>query len=529
MPPQVILASEFSDSSDDESDNSSTTKSRQQQQHQQSRKTAAATSPIGTKASRPESSPRRSSLPPRAPVSSSANKPSHPQPGAGGNRGDGSGVVGVGRASAPPEEAPPEGHVGWMIDRGPTFAATPPQCASKNEDDVVPSPSSSAAAAATAAVAAAVSPHGEEASLGVPGAPSDVADGVADGARGKVEGLTVGADTSSDGRSVDNGSRVVDAAADVPGATVTRETTGEGAHLSEVQAFSSVAGIEGSTAAPRVGGVAGDPPTSSVSFFRSSSSAVDLTSSCSAMGETRRRKKGGKGGKQATLKRKGPPSSLPTTSMPTPSAVDGVSGYDRKAAAPSPSAPTSEEAISDGKRSVVGDTRGEGAGGGGMPVAGGDVEKKDLGGIGGSPTAISLLPEPALRPDAVVVRAAADAAAAAVATAALPLAAPSHREANKKVSEDVRGSSLPPLTSVLQAGRASRKERSEPINSGAGGKLSGSGSGAKRSPASEARGEMANRKKKKNTKKSPKGSTKRSAGGQGGGRDAIDDIFGSFT
>lgn len=419
--------------------------------------------------------------------------------------------------------------MGWMIDRGPAFAATPPRCASKSEYDVSPSSSLSAAAPAAAAAAAAVSPHGKEASLGVPGSPSDVADGVVDGARGKVEGLTVGADTSSDGRSVDNGSRVVDAAADVPGATVTRETTGEGAHLSEAQAFSSVAGVEGSTAAPRVGGVAGDPTTSSVSFFRSSS-AVGLTSSCSATGETRHRKKGGKGRKQATLKRKGPPSSLPTPSMPTPSAVDGVSGYDRKAAAPSPSAPTSEEAISDGGRSVVGDNRGEGADGGRVPVARGDIEKKDLGGIDDSPTATSLLPEPALRPDGVEVRAVADAeAAAAVTTEALPLAAPSHREVNDKGSEDVRGSPLPPLTSVRQAGRVSRKERSEPTNSGAGDKLSGSGSGAKRSPASEARGEMANRKKKKKTKKAPKESTKHSAGGQGGGRNAIDDIFGSFT
>lgn len=522
MPPQVILASEFSDSSDDESDSRSTTKPEQQQQQQpqqHSPESATAMSPMGAKASRSGSTPRRPFLPsPR--VSSSAKKPSHSQPStvsntvatasvslAGGTRSDGLGVVGVGRASAPPpEEVPPGGRVGWMIDRGPAFAATPPRCASEREGDFVPSSSSSSAAAA--------SPRGEEASPGIPDAPSDVVDEVAEGTRCKVDALAVGAETSSDVRSIDSGAWVVETTADVPGAT-----TGEGAHVCEVQVSSCVAGDQASTAAPGVDGVAGTSPTSPVSFFGSSSSAVNLTSSCSATGETRRRKKGGKGRKQVAPKRKGPPSSLPTPSMPTPSAVV-VSRYDRKTAAPSPSAPTSDKAVSHCRKSVVGGNRGEGEIGGKMPVTGGGTEKKDWGGVGGSPTTVSLLPEAALPPDAVAMRAAVVAeTAAAVTTAAPPLAAPSYREVHHKVS----GSSM-----LQQTGRTSRKERSELI-SGAGDNHSGSGSGAKRGPAGEARGEMANRKKKKNTKKTSKGSTKRSAGGQGGGRNAIDDIFGSLT
>lgn len=163
-----------------------------------------------------------------------------------------------------------------------------------------------------------------------------------------------------------------------------------------------------------------------------------------------------------------------------------------------------------------------------MLVSGGSIEK-DLGVIGGSSTATSRPPEPALRPDAVAVRAAADAeAAVAVTTAALPLVAPSHREVDEKSSEDVSGSSLLSLKFLQQTGRTSREDRSESIVSGAGDIFSGSDSRAKRAPAGEAGGKMANKKKKK-TKKAPKGLTKRSTGSQGGGRNAIDDIFGSVT
>ncbi|CAM9462324.1 unnamed protein product, partial [Laminaria digitata] len=525
---KVVLASEFSDSSDDESDNSSITKpERQQQQQQHSRKKSAATttSLIGAEASRSGSTtPPRPSLPP-PPVFSSANKPPRPQPSTssitiatasvspvGGTRSDGSGVVGVDRASGSPEEVPPGGHVGWMIDRGPAFAATPPRCTNTRGDDAVPS---SSAAAATAAAA---TPHGEEAPLGIPGAPSDVADDNLEGTRGRVDGLTVGVDTSSDGRSVDNVPRAADATTDVPDVTVTQATTCGGTHMDEGRAISCVTGVEASTAEPGAGGVAGDPPTPPVGFFRSYSSAVDLTSSCTARGEKRRKKNGKRGKEQVKPKGKGPPSSLPTPSMPTPRDVDGGGGggYDRKVAAPSPTDRAVEEAVSDCRRSrVVGGNHGEGADRGRVLAARGGIEKKGLGGIGGSTTAVSLPQEPASRPDAVGMSAAVYGAEAVAATAGLPPAAPSHRKVDEKESEEVGSSSLPSPKLLQQRGSASRKERLEPTNSGAGDKLSGGGSGAKRSPAGEARGELTNRKKKKTkAKKGSNGATKRSAGGQ---------------
>ena len=540
MPPQVVLANEFSDSSDNDSDNS-TAKPGHQQGRKQSLKSAEATSTIAAEDSRSGPTPvPRPSLPP-PPGSFSAVKPPHPQhnpipsktiataPASPAGGSDCSGFFAVGRAASmsPEEVSVPLGeHVEWMIDRGPALADTPPQCTKGREEDAFPASSSPLEVATAAIPSEAPYPHGGDYSPCIPGARRDVTDGVAEGTRGSIDGLTVGVKVSSKDRPVENEARAADATSSIP-ETTSRETAGDGGYVTEGRAISCVTDVEASPATPGVGGVAGGPSRPLVDFFGSSSSAVkEISRYSSATGEMRRRKKGRKGKQQVTSKRKGPPSSVPNPSKSTPSAVDSDGGYDRKAAAPSPTDRTSGEAVNDCRSNVVRSSRGETVDGERIMLrAGGGMGKQTFGGIR-SPEGVSLLPEPASKPDALTVRAAVDAAAAT--TVALPPAAPSHHTIDEKGLENVGGSSLPPTKLLQQKGRASRKERSDPSNSGVGNKHKGVGSGTKRRPTGEAWGKATNRKNKK-TKKASKGVTKRPAGGQGSDRNAIDDIFGSFT